>query len=155
IATASGQVLIAVGTSGLSTALSKGGAIARTASGALIAYDAAGNAVGTVQGAYDAMQNGVNLENGLKIAGGALGLAANVKATSDLAQAASAAKAHAYIAKCPRTPTPTRTPAYRYEIAHTGSHNYEISGGGEKFQIDGYDGTTILDAKHAGDLKSS
>ena len=60
----SGEVLIAVGTSGLATALSKGGTIARTASGALSLYDAAGNAVGTVQGAYDASQNGINLENG-------------------------------------------------------------------------------------------
>jgi hypothetical protein len=68
IATASGQVLVAVGTSGHTAALSKGGTVARTASGALVAFDAAGNAVGTVQGAYDASQNGVNLENGLKIA---------------------------------------------------------------------------------------
>ncbi|HEY2895007.1 MAG TPA: hypothetical protein VGJ16_12360 [Pirellulales bacterium] len=158
IATASGEVLIAVGTSGLSTALSKGGTVARTASGALVAYDTAGNAVGTVQGAYDALQNGVNLENGLKIAGGALGLAGNAKAARDLRQAASAAelaRVEAYIAKCPRTPTPTRTPANQYEIAHTGPHNYGIAGGGETFQIDGYQGTTILEAKHVGDVKSS
>jgi hypothetical protein len=158
IATASGQVLIAVGTGGLATALSKGGTVARTASGALVAYDAAGNVVGTVQGAYDALQNGVNLENGVRIAGGALGLAANAKAARGLQQAASAAelaKVEACIAKCPRTSTPTRTPAYQYEIAHTGAHNYQIAGGGAKFEIDGYRGTTILEAKHVGDLKSS
>ncbi len=162
IATASGQVLIAVGTSGLTTALSKGGTVARTASGALVAFDAAGNAVGTVQGAYDASQNGINLENGLQIAGGALGMAANAKSARELSHAASAAataaeleKVEAYIAKCPRTPTPSTTAAYRYEIAHTGPHNYTISGGGADFKIDGYRGTTILEAKHAGDLKSS
>jgi hypothetical protein len=158
IATASGQVLIAVGTSGLASALSKGGTIARTASGALVAYDAAGNAVGTVQGAYDAGQNGINLENGLKIAGGALGLAANASAARGLSQAAAAAqleKAEAYVAQCPRTPTPTKTAFNQYEIAHTGPYNYKVSGGGAKFEIDGYRGTTILEAKHVGDFESS
>jgi hypothetical protein len=158
IATASGQVLVAVGTSGLGTVLSKGGTVARTASGALVAYDTAGNAVGTVQGAYDASQNGINLENGLQITGGALGLAANAKGARGLSQAASAVeleKVKAYIAKCPRTPTRTKTPANHYEIAHTGPHNYDISGGGETFEIDGYRGTTILEAKHAGDLESN
>lgn len=158
IATASGQLLIAVGTSGLATALSKGGTVARTANGVLVAYDAAGNAVGTVQGAYDALQNGVSLENGLKIAGGALGLAANAKAARGLHQAATAAelaRVEGYIAKCPRTPTPTRTAANQYEIAHTGPYNYAIAGGGETFRIDGYRGITILEAKHVGDVKSS
>jgi hypothetical protein len=158
IATASGQVLVAVGTGGLGTALSKGGTVARTASGALVAYDAAGNAVGAVQGAYDASQNGINLENGLQITGAALGLAANAKAGRGLGQAASAAeleKVEAYIVKCPRTPTPTTTAFNQYEIAHTGPHNYVIFGGGAQFEIDGYQGTTILEAKHAGDLKSS
>lgn len=158
IATASGQVLIAVGTGGRTAALSKGGTVARTASGALVAYDAAGNAVGTVQGAYDAGQNGVNLENGLKMAGGSLGLAANVKAARGLSQAASAAeleKIDGYIAKRPRTPTPSKTAANQYEIAHTGPQNYNVSGGGAKFDVDGYRGTTILEAKHVGDVKSS
>ncbi len=41
ISTASGQVLLAVGTGGSALALSKGGTVARTASGALIA-EAAG-----------------------------------------------------------------------------------------------------------------
>ena len=40
-------------------------------------------------------------------------------------------------------------------MAHTGPHNYTISGGGTKFDIDGYRGTTILEAKHVGDIKSS
>lgn len=158
IATASGQVLIAVGTSGLATLLSKGGTVARTIGGALVAYDAAGNAVGTVQGAYDASQNGINLENGLKIAGGALGLAANVKAARELRQAAVAAqlaRVEAYIAKCPHKKTPTKTAANQFEIAHTGPNNYTVSGGGAKFNIDGYRGTTILEAKHVGNIRSS
>jgi hypothetical protein len=158
IATASGQVLIAVGTSGLATALSKGGTVARTASGVLVAYDAAGNAVGTVQGAYDATQNGINLENGLKIAGGALGLAASVKAAHELKRAAAAARlreVEAFIADCPRTNTPTRTAANRYEIAQAGPYNYEVSVRGFHAEIDGYRGTTILEAKHVGYVKSS
>jgi hypothetical protein len=78
IATASGEVLIAVGTGGVASALSKGGTVARTASGTLVAYDAAGNAVGVVQGTYDATKNGVNLQNGAAVAAGALGLGSNV-----------------------------------------------------------------------------
>ena len=88
IATASGEVLIAVGTSGLATALSKGGTIARRASGALIAYDALGNAVGVVQGVYDAKQNGVNLSNGTQVAAGLLGLGANTQAARRAADSA-------------------------------------------------------------------
>ena len=63
ISTASGQVLVAVGTGGIASALSKGGTVARTASGVIIAYDAAGNAVGVVQGIHDAARNGVSMSN--------------------------------------------------------------------------------------------
>ena len=84
ISTASGQILIAVGTGGAASALSKGGSIARTASGALVAYDAAGNAVGVVQGVYDASQNGINIANGAQVAGGLLGLSANAKSRETL-----------------------------------------------------------------------
>ena len=84
IATFSGEVLIAVGTGGIVSALSKGGSIARAASGALLVYDAAGNAVGVVQGAYDARQNGVTVSNGARVAGGLLGLGANIKAARGL-----------------------------------------------------------------------
>jgi hypothetical protein len=52
-------------------------------------------------------------------------------------------------------PTPTKTAANQYEIAHTGPHNYSVSGGGAEFDIDGYQGTTIVEAKHVGDVKSS
>jgi hypothetical protein len=68
----------------MTSALSKGGSIARTASGALVAFDAAGNAVGAVQGAYDAIQNGVTIANGARVAGGLLGLTANAKAIRGL-----------------------------------------------------------------------
>lgn len=87
ISTGSGQVLIAVGTGGMASALAKGGTVARAASGALVAYDSAGNAVGVVQGVYDATQNGVTLANGAQVAAGALGISANVKAAKGLVKA--------------------------------------------------------------------
>ena len=59
ISTASGQILLAVGTGAISSALSKGGTIARTANKALVVYDTAGNAVGVVQGVYDAQSKQV------------------------------------------------------------------------------------------------
>lgn len=78
--TASGQILIAVGTLGIGTALSGGGSVVRVASGALVVFDTAGNAVGAVQGVYDVSQNGLTLANGTQIAGSAFGLGANAKA---------------------------------------------------------------------------
>ena len=84
ITTASGQVLLAVGTGGVATALSKGGLVARAASGALLVFDAAGNAVGVVQGIYDAAQNGITLNNGARVAAGLLGLGANVAAVKGM-----------------------------------------------------------------------
>ena len=70
IGTASGEVLVAVGTGGIASALSKGGRIARAVSGAMVAYDAAGNAVGVVRGTYDAAKNGITLSNGAQVAAG-------------------------------------------------------------------------------------
>jgi hypothetical protein len=61
----------------------------------------------------------------------------------------------AFVAKLPRKITPTRTAANRYEIKHTGPYNYTVSGGGAKFDIDGYRGSKILEAKYAGNPKSS
>ena len=84
IATASGEVLIAVGTGGIASALSNGGTVARTTGGALVAFDAAGNAVGVVQGSYDAATNGVNFRNGAQVAAGLLGLGANANAAKSL-----------------------------------------------------------------------
>jgi hypothetical protein len=84
IATASGQVLIAVGTGGLAGALAKGGRVAKAASGALLVFDAAGNAVGVVQGLADASANGLNLRNGAQIAASAVGLGANGAALKKL-----------------------------------------------------------------------
>ncbi len=80
IGTGSGELLISVGTGGISSALSKGGSVARGAGGALVAYDSAGNAVGVVQGSYDAANEGVSIRNGAQITAGALGLSANVRA---------------------------------------------------------------------------
>ena len=158
ISTASGQILIAVGTGGAASALSKGGSIARTASGALVAYDAAGNAVGVVQGVYDASQNGINIANGAQVAGGLLGLSANAKSARDLARAANArhlVEIDEFVKKSPRKATPTRTPADAYEIKHTGPYNYELSGGGVTYEIDGYRGSTILEAKYVDKPSSS
>jgi hypothetical protein len=158
ISTASGQILIAVGTGGAASALSKGGSIARTASGALVAYDAAGNAVGVVQGAYDARQNGVSIANGAHVAGGLLGLSANARSVRDLSRAANArnlAKVDEFVKKLPRSSTPTATAANQYEIKHTGPYNHTVSGGGADFDIDGYRGSTILEAKHVGNAASS
>ena len=84
VTTATGEVLIAVGTGGLAGVLSKGGKIARTTSGALVALDALGNTVGVVRGTYDASKNGVNLNNGTQIAAGLLGLGANAIAVKGL-----------------------------------------------------------------------
>jgi hypothetical protein len=151
ISTASGQVLIAVGTGGITSALSKGGSVARAASGALILYDAAGNAVGVVQGVYDASQNGVSVANGTQVAGGLLGLGANAIAARDLSRAAAArrlAEVDEFVAKLPHKTTPTGSAANQYEIKHAGPYNYTVSGGGESFDIDGYRSTTILEAKH-------
>jgi len=50
----------------------------------LIAHDAAGNAVGVVQGVYDATQNGVTVSNGTQVAAGLLGLGANINAAARL-----------------------------------------------------------------------
>jgi hypothetical protein len=158
IATGSGQVLIAVGTGGIASALSKGGSIAQAANGALIAYDAAGNAVGVVQGVYDASKNGVSVHNGAQIAGGLLGLGANAKAMTDLGRAVAARRLKEiddYVATLPRRATPKSSAANQYEIKHTGPYNYTISGGGESFAIDGYRGSTILEAKHVGKTNSS
>lgn len=159
IATASGEVLIAVGTGGIGSALSKGGTVARVAGGALVAFDAAGNAVGVVQGTYDATQNGVSLRSGAQVAAGALGLGANLNAagglkSSNLTKQAVPGKpapnVHEFVATVPRTATPTKTPANQYEIKHTGPYNYTVSGGGATFDVDGFRGSTILEAKHVG-----
>lgn len=175
IATGSGEVLIAVGTGGLAAALKAGGTVARAVNGALIVHDVAGSAVGVVQGIYDAKENGFTVSGGVSIAASALGVSSNVRELSNAAKQApsapnvSAAKGanvvpqqpskgvghqptpkavKAFVDKLPRKKTPTNTPANRYEIKYTGPENYVVSGGGKKAEIDGYDGTTILEAKH-------
>ena len=49
ISTASGEVLIAVGTGQVSSLLSKGGQVAQTVGGAFVVFDAAENSVGIVR----------------------------------------------------------------------------------------------------------
>jgi hypothetical protein len=87
----------------------------------------------------------------------ALGRAALARGAARAAAKAAEAKAAAdkYIATVPRTRTTTTTAAGRYEIEHTGAYNYRVSGGGAEFNIDGYRGSTILESKHVGDVKSS
>jgi len=158
ISTASGELLIAVGTGGLATALSKGGTVLRVASGALVAFDTAGNAVGVVAGVHDAASNGITIGSGAQVAGSLLGLTANAKTGRDLARIADArrlAKIDEYVATLPKTPTRQSRPEDLYERRHTGPYNYEISGGGKTFQIDGYRGSTILEAKHVEKPKAS
>lgn len=60
-----------------------------------------------------------------------------------------------FVAKLPRSSTPTTTAANQYEIKHTGAYNYTVSGGGAKFDIDGYRSSTILDTKHVGNPRKS
>jgi hypothetical protein len=73
-------VIMAVGTGGLQSVLSKGGSLARAASGALNVFDAAGNLVGVIQGSEDMLQNGPSVGAGIRVVSSGLGLAANVNA---------------------------------------------------------------------------
>jgi hypothetical protein len=87
-----------------------------------------------------------------------LGLGANAKAAQDLSDAAAArklAEVDEFVKKLPRIRTPTKSSASQYEIKHTGPYNYKLSGGGATFNIDGYRGSTILDAKHVRTPRSS
>jgi hypothetical protein len=71
------DVLITVGSGGLASALAKGGKVARTASGALLLYDAAGNYMGVVRGAEDMAANGPTRANVIQVVAGGIGLAAS------------------------------------------------------------------------------
>ncbi len=182
IATGSGEVLIAVGTGGLAAALKAGGTVARAVNGALIVHDAAGSAVGVVQGIYDAKENGFTVSGGANIAANALGLSSNLQGLANAAKQAPAAPnvpaakganvvpqqpskavghqptpkaVKDYVDKLPRKKTPTNTPADHYEIKHTGPDNFTIAGGGTEFAMDGFDHTTIIEAKHVANRGAS
>jgi hypothetical protein len=71
------DVLITVGSGGLSSVLAKGGKVARTASGALVLIDASNTTVGIIRGAEDMAQNGLTRANVIQVVGGSLGLAAS------------------------------------------------------------------------------
>jgi hypothetical protein len=118
ISTGSGQVLIAVGTGGIGSALSKGGSVARAANGALIAYDAAGNAVGVVQGVHDAANNGINIANGAQVAASALGISGNLNAAKGLIKSRPAAPS----SDVPASPTPSPAPAASATEFRVGKH---------------------------------
>jgi hypothetical protein len=60
-----------------------------------------------------------------------------------------------FVANLPRGTTPASSPANLYEIKHAGPYNYTVTGGGAKFDIEGYRGSTILEAKYVGDSKIS
>lgn len=122
IATASGEILIAVGTAGMTTALKGGGTLVRTASGVLTVFDAAGNVVGVIKGTFDAKQNGVNLSNGAQVAGGALGLSGNAGALKGLAAS-----------KQPSTVTP---PDGTVGVPGSASHTRQSSAGVAGVDVD-------------------
>src|SRR5690606_37875162 len=113
----------------------------------------AGNAVGVVQGIYDAATDGITVRNAASVTAGALGLTANIKSAADLAGGRPKPKVkrtpdptpeevEAFVAKLPRKNTPTHSAANQYEIKHTGPYNYTVSGGGQNLDIDGYRGRT-------------
>ena len=56
----------------------------------------------------------------------------------------------AYVAGLPQKRTPTGGPEDQFEIEQTGPMNYRVPAGNETFDIDGYEGNTILDAKYVG-----
>jgi hypothetical protein len=51
--------------------------------------------------------------------------------------------------------TPSRTPANLFEIEQTGPFNFTVLGGGTKVDIDGFTGSTILEAKFIGNPNRS
>ena len=51
--------------------------------------------------------------------------------------------------------TPTSTNAGLFEVEQTGKYNYRVVGGGTSIDIDGYRGTTMLEAKYVGDMARS
>ena len=59
-------------------------------------------------------------------------------------------QARDFVSGLPRRRTPTKGPANQFEIRQTGEFNFKVSGGGSTFEIDGFRGVVILDAKHAG-----
>lgn len=56
-----------------------------------------------------------------------------------------------YVAGLETKVTPTSTNAGLFEVEQTGPLNYRIVGGGTAIDADGYQGTTLLDAKYVGD----
>jgi hypothetical protein len=74
IAEVSSNVLVGVGSGGLACS----GKLGQVGSQAVRYWDAAGNVVTTSRGVAGAYTNGLNLENGVQIVGGGLGLVGNL-----------------------------------------------------------------------------
>jgi len=51
--------------------------------------------------------------------------------------------------------TPTATAADLFEVEQTGLYNYRVVGGGVTIDIDGFRGSTILEAKYVGNANRS
>jgi hypothetical protein len=73
------------------------------------------------------------------------------------AAALDAAATQRWLDELPTKPTPSRTPADRFEIEHTGPVNYRLTGGGESVWTDGFrvSDWTALEAKHVGNPERS
>jgi len=57
------------------------------------------------------------------------------------------AEIDAYVSGLPRINTPTTKASGQFEVEQTGPYNYTVPAGDDTIDIDGYDGSTILDAK--------
>src|SRR5580658_4566130 len=66
-----------------------------------------------------------------------------------------AAEIEAYVAGLPSKPTPTSSNSGLFEVEHTGSLNYRVSGGGTAIDVDGIEGSTLQDAKYVGSPSNS
>jgi hypothetical protein len=56
-----------------------------------------------------------------------------------------------YVAGLQTKVTPTSTNAGLFEVEQTGPLNYRVVGGGTAIDADGFEGTSLLDAKYVGD----
>ena len=70
---------------------------------------------------------------------------------SPLVMLATNGDVESYVAGLQSKTTPTSTNAGLFEVEQTGPLNYRVTGGGTAIDIDGYNGTTMLDAKYVGD----
>ena len=103
-----------------------------------------------VVGSADIAINGANVGNVMRVVGGVAGGTGELVGSLRGSRAAKNADVDEFVSSVPTKNTPTKTAANQFEIRHTGNRNYTVQGGGEALDIDGYRGTTILEAKHVG-----